>query len=50
MLWSLTLREAQTLTFADIFLAILVAFVIATVMVPLMRKAAAPAAPSADAH
>ena len=50
LLWSLTLREAQTQTFADIFLAILVAFVIATVMVPLMRKAAAPAAPSADAH
>jgi DHA2 family multidrug resistance protein len=50
LLWSLTLREAQTQTFADIFLAILVCFVIATAMVPLMRKAAAPAAPSADAH
>ncbi|MBV8169191.1 MAG: DHA2 family efflux MFS transporter permease subunit [Alphaproteobacteria bacterium] len=50
LLWTLTLREAQTLTFADIFLAILVCFVIATAMVPLMRKAAAPAAPSADAH
>ena len=49
-LWSPTWREAQTQTFADIFLAILVAFAIATVMVPLMRKAAAPAAPRADAH
>lgn len=49
-LWALTLREAQTQTFADIFLAILVCFVIATAMVPLMRKAAAPATPSADAH
>src|SRR5262249_4735021 len=49
-LWSLTLREAQTQTYADIFLAIMVAFVIATAMVPLMRKAAVAPQPSADAH
>ncbi len=50
MLWSLTLREAQTQTYADAFLVIALCFVVATVMVPLLRKAGAPAAPSADAH
>jgi DHA2 family multidrug resistance protein len=49
-LWQLTLREAQTQTFSDAFLAVMVCFVIATVMVPLMHKVAPPAAPSADAH
>ena len=49
-LWSLTWREAQTQTYADVFLAIMVCFVIATIMVPLMRKVAPPKAPSADAH
>jgi DHA2 family multidrug resistance protein len=50
MLWSLTLREAQTMTCADIFLALTLCFVIATIMVPLMRKVGPPKAPSADAH
>jgi DHA2 family multidrug resistance protein len=49
-LWLLTFREAQTLSYADAFLAITVCFVIATVMVPLMRKVIPPSAPSADAH
>lgn len=49
-LWSLTWREAQTLTFADAFLAVMVSLLIATALVPLMRKVAPPAAPSADAH
>jgi DHA2 family multidrug resistance protein len=49
-LWLLTFREALTLTFADIFLVIMVCFLITTAMVPLMRKVAAPQAPSADAH
>lgn len=49
-LWQLTFREAQTLTYSDAFFAIMVCFVIATVMVPLMRKVAAPTGPSADAH
>ena len=50
-LWSLTWREAQTQTFADAFLVIAVCFLVATLMVPLMRKVAPPAAPpSADAH
>jgi DHA2 family multidrug resistance protein len=49
-LWQLTFREAQTLSYADAFLAVAVCFVIATVLVPLMRKVTPPAAPSADAH
>lgn len=49
-LWQMTYREAATLSYADAFLAIMVCFVIATVMVPLMRKVVPPAAPSADAH
>jgi len=49
-LWLLTYREAQTLSYADAFLAIGLCFVVATAMVPLMRKVAPPAAPSADAH
>lgn len=49
-LWLLTFREAQTLSYADAFIAIAVCFVIATVMVPLMRSVVPPAAPSADAH
>ena len=49
-LWSLTLREAQTQAYADSFLAITGAFVIATLMVPIMRKVVAPATPQAQAH
>ncbi len=49
-LWLLTFREAQTLTYSDAFLSILVCFVIATALVPLMRKVAPPKGPSADAH
>lgn len=49
-LWQLAYREAQTLSYADAFLAIGLCFVIATAMVPLMRKVAPPAGPSADAH
>jgi DHA2 family multidrug resistance protein len=50
-LWALTMREAQTLSYADAFTAILVCFAIATAMVPLMRKVGAPApAAAAEAH
>ena len=49
-LWALTWREAQTLTYADAFLMIMGCFVIATLMVPLMRKVQPPKQPSADAH
>ncbi|EOA03858.1 major facilitator superfamily transporter DHA2 family protein [Herbaspirillum frisingense GSF30] len=49
-LWQLTYREAQTMTFSDAFLAVMVCFIIATLMAPLMRKVVPPKAPSADAH
>jgi DHA2 family multidrug resistance protein len=49
-LWSLTFREAQVQTFADAFFAITLCFVISTLLVPLLRKVAAPVKPSADAH
>jgi DHA2 family multidrug resistance protein len=49
-LWALTYREAQVQTFSDAFLIIFACFVIATAMVPLMKKVAPPKAPTADAH
>lgn len=49
-LWALTMREALTQTFSDIFLEITVCMLVAMIVVPLMRKAAAPASPSKDAH
>lgn len=49
-LWSLTLREAETQTVADAFFVIALCFVIATLMVPLMRKVALPAASPSEAH
>jgi MFS transporter, DHA2 family, multidrug resistance protein len=49
-LWALTWREAQTQTYADAFLALAVCFVVATAMVPLMRKTVPPKGPTADAH
>jgi DHA2 family multidrug resistance protein len=49
-LWLLTYREAQTQTYSDAFLAIMVCFIVAVAMVPLMRKVVPPKAPSADAH
>jgi DHA2 family multidrug resistance protein len=49
-LWALTHREAQVQTFADAFLVVAICLVIATLLVPLLRKVAPPAMPSADAH
>ena len=49
-LWNLAYREASTLAFADAFRAIMLAFMVATLLVPLMRKVSAPAKPVADAH
>ncbi|MFZ5936778.1 DHA2 family efflux MFS transporter permease subunit [Pseudomonas sp. HS6-2] len=49
-LWALTWREAQTMTYADAFLVIMVCFVIATLLVPLMHKVQPPRQPSADGH
>ncbi len=49
-LWHLAYREAQTLAFADAFRTIMVAFAIATLLAPLLRRVAAPKALPADAH
>jgi DHA2 family multidrug resistance protein len=49
-LFSLALREAQTMAYGDAFVVFAMCFAIATVMVPLMRKVAPPKAPSADAY
>jgi DHA2 family multidrug resistance protein len=49
-LWSLTFREAQTQAFADAFLAIMVCLIVATALIPLMKKVLPPSAPPADAH
>ena len=49
-LWHLAYREASTLAFADAFRAIMLAFMVATLLVPLMRKVAAPKSAGANAH
>ena len=43
-------REASTMAYADAFRAIMVAFLLATPLVLLLRKVGAAKAPSADAH
>ena len=49
-LYDLAYREASTLAYADAFRVIMLAFIIATPLVPLLRKAAAPAQPANDTH
>ena len=49
-LWTLAMREAQTETYADAFLALMLCLALATVMVPLMKPVAPPRAPTADGH
>jgi DHA2 family multidrug resistance protein len=49
-LWQLAYREAATMAYADAFLIIMIAFVVATILVPLMRNIAAPQRPAPDAH
>jgi DHA2 family multidrug resistance protein len=49
-LWELAYREASTLAYADAFRAIMVAFIIATFLVPLLRNVAAPVSAPAQSH
>jgi MFS transporter, DHA2 family, multidrug resistance protein len=49
-LWHLAYREASTLAYADAFRAIMVAFVVATALVPLLRKVAPGKTSAGDAH
>jgi DHA2 family multidrug resistance protein len=50
LLWQLAYREAATMAYADAFQAIMLAFIVATLFVPLLRKVAPPKAVPADAH
>jgi MFS transporter, DHA2 family, multidrug resistance protein len=49
-LWLLAYREASTLVYADAFRAMTVAFILAGLLVPLLRMVAVPGIPAADAH
>ncbi len=46
-LWSLAYREASTLAYADAFRAVMLAFIVATLLVPFLRKVGAPQPASA---
>ena len=49
-LWHLAYREASTLAFADAFRAIMLAFIVATLLVPFLRAVVAPKAAPSNAH
>jgi len=49
-LWHIAYREASTLAYADAFRAIMIAFVVATLLVPLLRKVGPAKAAPAEAH
>jgi DHA2 family multidrug resistance protein len=49
-IWNLAYREASTLAYADAFRAIMIAFIAAALLAPLMRKVAVPAAPATNSH
>jgi DHA2 family multidrug resistance protein len=49
-IWNLAYREASTLAYADAFRAIMIAFIAAALLVPLMRKVAVPAGPATNSH
>ena len=49
-LWNLTYREASTLAYADTFRAVMIAFIIATLLVPLLRNVVPGKAPSSGGH
>ena len=48
-IWVLAYGQAETLSYADAFRAVMVAFVVATCLVPLMRKVVPPKGPAAAA-
>jgi DHA2 family multidrug resistance protein len=50
LLFGRTMHEALTQTYSDAFLAISCCFLVATLLVPLLKPVAAPAAPSSEAH
>jgi len=49
-LWHLAYREAATMAYADAFRVIMVAFIVATLFVPLLRRVTAAGTAAADSH
>jgi DHA2 family multidrug resistance protein len=51
-LWEIAYREASTLAYADAFRAIMIAFIVATLLVPLLRNvpSSSASAPQSPAH
>jgi DHA2 family multidrug resistance protein len=49
-LWELAYREASTLAYADAFRAVMIAFVIGTLLVPLLRNIAPSKPANAPSH
>jgi DHA2 family multidrug resistance protein len=49
-LWKITYAQAETLSYADTFRTIMLAFILATCLVPLMKKVVPPKTPPAGAH
>jgi DHA2 family multidrug resistance protein len=49
-LWNLAYREASTMAYADAFRAILIVFVVATALVPLMRNVTTSSSPANAGH
>jgi DHA2 family multidrug resistance protein len=49
-LWQLAYREAATMAYADAFQAIMLAFIVATLFVPLLRRVVPPKAAPGDVH
>ena len=49
-LWGLAYREASTMAYADAFRTIMIAFVVATALVPLLRNVAIAKAPAEGSH
>ena len=49
-LWGLAYREASTMAYADAFRTIMIAFVVATALVPLLRNVAITKAPAEGSH
>jgi MFS transporter, DHA2 family, multidrug resistance protein len=50
LLWNLAYREASTMAYADAFRTVGIICLVATFLVPMLKKVAQPPAPPADAH
>jgi DHA2 family multidrug resistance protein len=49
-LWAMTYREAETLSYADAFRTVMLAFILATCLMPLMKKVTPPKALATGGH